>query len=287
MRGKIIPFGYGNGGVVELERLMRERSAYLVDIRLSPRSQFQAFNREALQARFHKRYIHIPELGNVNYRKGQPIQIAHPDRGIERLVNGISQGYTIVLMCGCKEYSSCHRHTVVDLLLEAQPEANIEMPDVASPEGTLKCLSIQQPWAWLIVNGYKEIENREWTTSYRGPVLIHAGARLDANWFVSGQLSDRPLAHLNMVPDFEMPERQEHYPVKSIVGMATLIDVVTHSSSPWFIGRYGFVLMDTKAFKEPIRYSGSLKLFDVEREVIAEAEVKGSASKKRQSSNCP
>jgi len=273
MKGKNIPFGYGNGGVVELERLMRERSAYLVDIRLSPRSQFQAFNREALQARFHKRYIHIPELGNVNYRKGQPIQIAHPDRGIERLVNGISQGYTIVLMCGCKEYELCHRHTVVSLLLQAMPEANIELPDRASPENTMKCLSIQQPWSWLIVNGYKEIENRDWLTSYRGPVLIHAGAKLDDDWFTTtGQVEDHhPMR--DYVPQ-DMPQRHD-YAIKSIIGMATLADVVEQSSSPWFIGRYGFVLMDTKAFKEPIRYSGSLKLFDVEREVIAHAEVKG------------
>src|SRR5437762_1075377 len=131
-----------------------------------------------------------------------------------------------------------------------------------------------QPWAWLIVNGYKEIENRVWTTSYRGPVLIHAGARLDANWFVSGLLSDRPLAHLNIVPDFAMPNRQSLYPVKSIVGMATLVDVVTHSSSPWFVGRYGFVFASARPLKEPIHYSGALKLFDVEREVIAESEVK-------------
>ena len=29
-------------------------------------------------------------------------------------------------------------------------------------------LSIRQPWAWLIVNGYKDIENRDWKTHYRG-----------------------------------------------------------------------------------------------------------------------
>ncbi|WP_245839042.1 ASCH domain-containing protein [Yersinia kristensenii] len=38
----------------------------------------------------------------------------------------------------------------------------------------MKALSIRQPWAWLIVNGYKDIENRTWNTKCRGPVLIHA-----------------------------------------------------------------------------------------------------------------
>ena len=33
----------------------------------------------------------------------------------------------------------------------------------------MKILSVRQPWAWLIVAGHKDIENRKWRTSYRGP----------------------------------------------------------------------------------------------------------------------
>jgi hypothetical protein len=44
----------------------------------------------------------------------------------------------------------------------------------------LKAISIRQPWAWLIVNGYKDIENRIWAAKLRGPVLIHAGQSLNA-----------------------------------------------------------------------------------------------------------
>jgi hypothetical protein len=36
-------------------------------------------------------------------------------------------------------------------------------------------LSIKQPWAALIVAGKKTIEVRTWKTTFRGPVLIHAG----------------------------------------------------------------------------------------------------------------
>ena len=35
-------------------------------------------------------------------------------------------------------------------------------------------ISIRQPWAWLIIQGVKAVENRGWYTSYRGPLLIHA-----------------------------------------------------------------------------------------------------------------
>src|SRR5437763_3986357 len=46
--------------------------------------------------------------------------------------------------------------------------------------GTLekaKVIVIRQPWAWLIVNGFKDIENRTWATRYRGPLIIQASAR--------------------------------------------------------------------------------------------------------------
>ena len=42
----------------------------------------------------------------------------------------------------------------------------------------MKALSIRQPWAWLIVNGHKDVENRTWHSSHVGPLLIHAGQQL-------------------------------------------------------------------------------------------------------------
>ena len=44
----------------------------------------------------------------------------------------------------------------------------------------MKVIVIRQPWAWLIVNGIKDIENRSWRTRYRGPLLIQASARKPA-----------------------------------------------------------------------------------------------------------
>src|SRR5688572_4676832 len=38
----------------------------------------------------------------------------------------------------------------------------------------MKALSLRQPWAWAVVHGGKRVENRGWTTDYRGPLLIHA-----------------------------------------------------------------------------------------------------------------
>src|SRR4051794_10687341 len=40
----------------------------------------------------------------------------------------------------------------------------------------MKALSVQQPWAWAIVHGGKDVENRRTgiVGTYRGPLAIHA-----------------------------------------------------------------------------------------------------------------
>lgn len=39
------------------------------------------------------------------------------------------------------------------------------------------CISVQQPWATLLVNGIKKVESRSWTTSHRGRLWIAACKR--------------------------------------------------------------------------------------------------------------
>ena len=43
----------------------------------------------------------------------------------------------------------------------------------------MKALTIKEPWATLIIDGYKEYEFRSWKTNYRGKILIHAGKSLE------------------------------------------------------------------------------------------------------------
>lgn len=45
----------------------------------------------------------------------------------------------------------------------------------------MKVLTIREPWASLIVYGYKKYEFRSWKTNYRGKVLIHAGLGIDSD----------------------------------------------------------------------------------------------------------
>lgn len=45
----------------------------------------------------------------------------------------------------------------------------------------MKVLTIKEPYASLIINGYKMYEFRSWKTNYRGKILIHAGKSTDKN----------------------------------------------------------------------------------------------------------
>ena len=45
----------------------------------------------------------------------------------------------------------------------------------------MKVLTIREPWATLIIEGYKKYEFRSWKTNYRGKILIHAGLSLEKN----------------------------------------------------------------------------------------------------------
>lgn len=44
----------------------------------------------------------------------------------------------------------------------------------------MKCLSLWQPWASLMVAGSKRVETRSWPIRHRGPLLVHAARKWDA-----------------------------------------------------------------------------------------------------------
>jgi len=45
----------------------------------------------------------------------------------------------------------------------------------------MKCLSLWQPWATLLVGGAKRVETRGWPIRHRGPLLIHAAKKWDSD----------------------------------------------------------------------------------------------------------
>lgn len=121
-------------------------------------------------------------------------------------------------------------------------------------------LSIRQPWAWLIVHGHKDVENRDWPTRYRGETLIHAGKTKDKEQYAAAQEMAKEVGlELPPIDDLEYG---------GIVGRAYLHDCVSHSPSHWFIGEHGFLLRDSTPLPfTPCR--GRLGFFNVPAGVIA------------------
>ena len=121
----------------------------------------------------------------------------------------------------------------------------------------MKALSIQQPWAWLIARGYKDIENRSWPTKMRGPVLIHASKKADYSAVQTHRLKDDILAILA-----QHGLSMDDLPRGGIVGKANIVDCVTNHESKWFEGEYGFVLADAEQHGF-ISCKGKLNFFKV------------------------
>jgi ASCH domain len=136
------------------------------------------------------------------------------------------------------------------------------------PDTTLiKALSIRQPWPWLILNGGKNIENRDWHTWYRGPVLIHT-----SKWFNAEEVRDdfqiaKGIASQNGVtlPSVTLRDLREW--CGKLVGTVEIIDCVSASDSPWFFDRYGFVLANAKPLSAQVPCKGALGFFRPSMEV--------------------
>jgi hypothetical protein len=123
--------------------------------------------------------------------------------------------------------------------------------DLFGREPVVKALSIRQPWAWLILHAGKDIENRDWSPKFRGPFLIHAAGRIEP-------IDDDLRAFVKNISGLDIPD---DLPRGGIVGQAEIVNVVRHSTSPWFFGPCGLVLANA----EPLPFRacrGMLGFFD-------------------------
>jgi hypothetical protein len=257
----------------------------LIDLRKNPDSSMAAWKQPYLLETYGERYRWFGEtLGNLHYKTGGPNTLVNSEPGIASLADLLRQGYNLLPFCGCASYETCHRRQVIDLLRLSVPEIAVLQPDQVEYPGTVKCLSIRQPWPWLICHPEvlkacqlppKTIENREWTPGYRGPLYIHAGANVDANLFDrrSGNLEseywERTFGEAGKALYATMPKHRDDYPRRAIVGCAQLTDVLIASRDPWFVGPYGLRLSNAAAIA-PISYPGQLRLFDVPVHLIEE-----------------
>lgn len=125
----------------------------------------------------------------------------------------------------------------------------------------MKVLSIREPWASLIVNGYKEYEFRTWKTNYRGKFLIHASARVEKDNLKRFENYD-----INIMPGY-------------IIGEADITDCVFSDDKfhqellkldeevyKESVNAYGFKLENVKKYDKPIPAKGRLGFWEFHQE---------------------
>lgn len=117
-------------------------------------------------------------------------------------------------------------------------------------------LSIRQPWASLIVKAGKDIENRCWPTKFRGRVLVHAAKGCTrAEW-------ENAIEFAEDILDKRITTGLKEIDRGGIIGSVEIVDCVTASASPWFVGEFGFVLRNPELLPF-VPWKGQLGFFDV------------------------
>lgn len=130
----------------------------------------------------------------------------------------------------------------------------------------MKALSLTQPWAWLVINGGKDVENRKWNTRFRGEFLIHAAKTTSYFELVAARLAQGNVTgYASTIPETPLP-------MGGIVGRAKLVAVRSPSENrgAWSAaGQHGFVLEDVRPTPfVPCR--GALNFWEVPEDVLAE-----------------
>ena len=133
----------------------------------------------------------------------------------------------------------------------------------------MKCLSVCQPFAKLIVQGKKTIELRKWNTKFRGEFLVHAPQkiRLDECKRLKIQPEMTVGAIIGKVELIGVREYENTAQIK--------IDSKKHLASNDESGnKYGFILQNPKQLRVPIPCNGQLNFFEFKPELTKINEIK-------------
>lgn len=142
----------------------------------------------------------------------------------------------------------------------------------------MKTLTVRQPWAWAIARGHKNVENRGWTTTHRGPLAIHAALRPDDNGDDALRfIRDTVRAAAGQLPA-RLADDQPYCDGGVVLAVVTLVDVCTASThqpdaaynvacqcGPWAQpGQVHWMLANAHRLAEPFPARGRLSLWDCE-----------------------
>lgn len=164
----------------------------------------------------------------------------------------------------------------------------------------MKCISVWQPYASLLVHGLKRCETRSWPTNHTGPLLIHAAKKWDAELAEFAVLRPARAALESIGVTFTATEAAARagwgLPFGAIVGCVQMARCYPTARVCWGAdavaedaghslnvtetelafgdfgpGRFAWYCSKFMAFAEPVPYRGAQGLFDVPGDAVREA----------------
>jgi len=114
---------------------------------------------------------------------------------------------------------------------------------------TARALTLRQPWAWAVIFGGKDVENRTWKPRKPFTLLVHAGTA----W------SEEGAEHLELL-GIGIPEAATWG--GQIIGAVEVTGATDDSDSPWAIdGYWHWTLENPRPADPPIPTRGRAALF--------------------------
>jgi len=155
----------------------------------------------------------------------------------------------------------------------------------------MKALTIKQPWAQLIIEGLKDIENRTWQTKFRGRVYVHAAQKPvpmngNADGFAPPNIEClKQIFKLHPASQGRWPDIMAAYTNSAIIGEVDIVDCVLNHNSIWaehvdmpagvYMGEkliYNWVLANPVKYDQPIlNVKGALSFWQPDLSLITES----------------
>lgn len=136
----------------------------------------------------------------------------------------------------------------------------------------MKCISLMQPFATLVVIGAKQYETRGWQTEYRGPLVIHAGRKFSEE--ARALCLQEPFRSALVRAGYR---RSSDLPLGALLGRVTIDDCLPTATvlqqlqreaaelafGDFRTARWAWKLSEPEVLKRPQTFAGRLGLFDV------------------------
>lgn len=130
----------------------------------------------------------------------------------------------------------------------------------------MRAISLWQPWGSCVVLGYKRIETRKWSTTFRGTLAIHAAKKRDS---ICTQMENVVRGQLDSVLPDPLPRG-------GVIGLVDLVDIremdealigaqteLELALGDWQEGRFAWFLENPRPIKPWLEVRGYQRMWNL------------------------